>query len=205
MKWWAFAVCACPLLFGTAHAGTEQGLNAIAAGDGERAVRELSGDAKAGDVRAGELLGDIFAEGLGGVAKDGGAAHDWYFQAARRGHADSQYKLGLFYSEGKLAPRDLRRAEDWFTSASRLHHAKAQLALSRFYFDRGYEAAKKTMRSGSDGANAYYWALLAEHYAKDDPVRKDARTMRERLSPMMPKDVATYIEGAVRQMTTQGR
>ncbi|MEO5372669.1 MAG: sel1 repeat family protein [Alphaproteobacteria bacterium] len=204
MKRWVLAGCIHLLLIGSALAGTAEALKALERGDGATAVRELTPEGHRGDPDACERLGDIHADGLGGVAKDGFAARDWYFQAARRGQPESQYKLAQLYAEGKGIGRDPRRAEDWFTAAARQRHARAQLSLGKMYLDRGYDPVRKMMRP-YDAANAYYWLMLAEHFAKDDSVRTDATTTRQRLAPMMPKDTAPGIEQSVRMMLSGQR
>lgn len=56
-------------------------------------------------------------------------AAQFYFEAARRGHAPAQHSLGIFYLTGKGVQQDRPEAEKWFRRAAAQGHAEAQRFL----------------------------------------------------------------------------
>lgn len=69
-------------------------------------------------------LGLIYRDGIG-VSKDSEKAWDWLDQAARKGHADAQYALGMMQLAGEAPDID---GADWFREAAGKGHVLAQLA-----------------------------------------------------------------------------
>ena len=57
-------------------------------------------------------LGDIYNFG-DGVVQDDGRAFKLYRQAARQGHANSQFNLGVMYREGRGCEQSHERAVEW--------------------------------------------------------------------------------------------
>lgn len=55
--------------------------------------------------------------------------------AAKAGDKDAQYKLGLYYAEGKLAPVNYSQALYWLQQASAQAHIPAQVKLGYMYFN----------------------------------------------------------------------
>lgn len=53
-------------------------------------------------------------------------AAELFRQAAEQGDAESQYRLGLLYQEGRVVQRDSDLAAKWFRKAAEQGHAKAQ-------------------------------------------------------------------------------
>ena len=76
-----------------ANAGPlEDGLVAYYTDDYAKALRILRPLAEQGDIRAQNLLGNIYAEGKG-VPEDYAEAVKWYRKAAEQGDASAQYHL----------------------------------------------------------------------------------------------------------------
>ena len=56
-------------------------------------------------------------------------AAQWYFEAARKGHADAQYALGVLFLTGSGVVQSNAEARKWFTRAARQGHADARSYL----------------------------------------------------------------------------
>jgi TPR repeat protein len=89
-------------------------------------------------------------EGVGGAAKDGAAAAAYYARAARFGHTQSLYNLGIMLVRGDGVPRNAIRACQRWRQAADVGHAPSQFNLAnqcvqaspnpmskRLQFDRG--------------------------------------------------------------------
>jgi TPR repeat protein len=90
-------------------------------------------------------LGLIYRDGIG-VSKDSEKAWDWLDQAARKGHRDAQYALGMMQLAGDAPDLD---GADWFETAAERGHVLAQLAAGEEAENRGRFAS------------AYAWYALA--------------------------------------------
>lgn len=70
--------------------------------------------ARSGNADAEELIGVMYAMGLG-VPKDEERAFEWYLRASLKGHPGAQSGLGWYYEVGKgIAAPDLVRAYLWY-------------------------------------------------------------------------------------------
>jgi len=77
-------------------------------------MEELRGPARAGNATAEELIGTMYALGLG-VAQDDMRAFEWYLRAAMKGHAGAMSGVGWYYEVGRgLRAPDLVRAYMWY-------------------------------------------------------------------------------------------
>ena len=78
------------------------------------AMGELLLAARSGNAEAEELIGVMYASGLG-VERDDVRAFDWYLRASMKGHAGAQSGIGWYYEVGRGLPaRDLVRAYAWY-------------------------------------------------------------------------------------------
>jgi TPR repeat protein len=106
----AFAVIA-----GRANAGLEEGKAAMVANDFKTALVEFLPAAQAGNADAEELIGVLYAMGLG-VERDDRRAFDWYLRASLKSHPGAQSGIGWYYEIGRGMPApDLVRAYAWYT------------------------------------------------------------------------------------------
>jgi TPR repeat protein len=81
----------------------------------EQAYTELAPAAKAGNADAEELIGIMYAMGLG-VERDDVRAFEWYLRSSMKGHPGSQSAVGWYYEVGRGMPApDLTRAYMWYT------------------------------------------------------------------------------------------
>ncbi len=81
----------------------------------EQAMAELLPAARSGNAEAEELVGVMYALGLG-VDQDDIRAFEWYLRASLKGHAGAQSGIGWYYEVGRGMPApDLVRAYMWYT------------------------------------------------------------------------------------------
>ena len=88
------------------------------AGEFEQARSEFEIYARSGNADAEELIGVMYALGLG-VARDDARAFDWYLRSSLKGHPGAQSGLAWYYEVGRGIPApDLVRAYLWYTLSS---------------------------------------------------------------------------------------
>ncbi|WP_299776991.1 tetratricopeptide repeat protein [uncultured Roseobacter sp.] len=81
----------------------------------EEAYEALWPAARSGNADAEELMGVMYAMGLG-VPRDDIRAFDWYLRSAMKGHPGAQSGVGWYYEVGRGMPApDLVRAYMWYT------------------------------------------------------------------------------------------
>lgn len=74
-------------------------------------------------------LANLYVFGLGvpkGETDPDQRAAQFYFEAARRGHAAAQHALGILYLTGKGVQQDQAEAVKWFRRAAAQGHTEAQ-------------------------------------------------------------------------------
>ena len=78
------------------------------------AMNELWPAARSGNADAEELIGVMYAMGLG-VEQDYARAFEWYLRSAMKGHPGAQSGVGWYYEVGLGMPEpDLVRAYMWY-------------------------------------------------------------------------------------------
>ena len=83
-------------------------------GSFKKAMEELLPAARSGNADAEELIGIMYAMGLG-VERDDIRAFDWYLRASMKGHPGAQSGVGWYYEIGRGMPApDLVRAYTWY-------------------------------------------------------------------------------------------
>ena len=112
MKYWVL----CIVFFSTfALADIEEARDAMEANKFDQAMQMLRPAANAGNADAEELIGIMYAMGLG-VTQDDRRAFEWYLRSAMKGHAGAQSGVGWYYEVGRGLPSiDLVRAYMWYT------------------------------------------------------------------------------------------
>lgn len=92
----------------------ETGRDFMDAGNFEQAMKEFIPAAKTGNADAEELIGVLYAMGLG-VERDDVRAFEWYMRASLKGHAGAQSGIGWYYEVGRgINAPDLVRAYTWY-------------------------------------------------------------------------------------------
>lgn len=80
----------------------------------EEAMQALLPAARSGNADAEELIGVMYAMGLG-VPRDDVRAFEWYLRSAMKGHPGAQSGIGWYYEVGRGVPEpDLVRAYLWY-------------------------------------------------------------------------------------------
>ena len=99
----------------TANADMSAALRAWSENDFQKAMTELVPEAEAGNSTAQELIGVLYALGLG-VEQDREKAFEWYLISAENGHAGAQSGVGWYYEVGiGGVPVDFVKAHMWYT------------------------------------------------------------------------------------------
>ncbi|GAA6207314.1 hypothetical protein NBRC116601_06070 [Cognatishimia sp. WU-CL00825] len=81
----------------------------------QQAYAELWPAARSGNADAEELIGVMYAMGLG-VDRDDQRAFEWYLRSSLKGHPGAQSGIGWYYEVGRGMPApDLVRAYMWYT------------------------------------------------------------------------------------------
>lgn len=102
-------------LAGPALAELEAARDLMEEGRFEEAREALWPAARSGNAEAEELIGVMYAMGLG-VPRDDQRAFEWYLRAAMKGHPGAQSGVGWYYEIGRGLPApDLVRAYMWYT------------------------------------------------------------------------------------------
>lgn len=98
-----------------AFADIEEARDLMEEGKFEQAREALLPAARSGNADAEELIGVMYAMGLG-VPRDDVRAFEWYLRSSMKGHAGAQSGVGWYYEVGRGLPApDLVRAYMWYT------------------------------------------------------------------------------------------
>ncbi|MEL6452159.1 MAG: tetratricopeptide repeat protein [Pseudomonadota bacterium] len=98
-----------------AIAEIEEARDLMEAGAYEEAYEALWPAARSGNADAEELIGVMYALGLG-VPRDDERAFEWYLRSSMKGHPGAQSGVGWYYEVGRGMPApDLVRAYMWYT------------------------------------------------------------------------------------------
>ena len=97
-----------------AFAEIENARDLMEEGKFAEAMEELLPAARSGNAEAEELIGIMYAMGLG-VERDDMRAFDWYLRSSMKGHPGAQSGVGWYYEIGRGMPApDLIRAYTWY-------------------------------------------------------------------------------------------
>ncbi|MDW3181622.1 tetratricopeptide repeat protein [Roseobacter sp.] len=103
------------LLSPPAFAEIEEARDMMEEGRFEEAYDALWPAARSGNADAEELIGVMYAMGLG-LPRDDIRAFEWYLRSAMKGHPGAQSGVGWYYEVGRGMPApDLVRAYMWYT------------------------------------------------------------------------------------------
>lgn len=99
---------------GTSYADIREARRLMEAGEFARAMQRLLPAAQSGNADAEELIGVMYAMGLG-VERDVERAFEWYLRASLKGHPGAQSGVGWYYETGRGMPApDLVRGYLWY-------------------------------------------------------------------------------------------
>ena len=109
------AVLGLTLMSTPAFSEIEEARDMMETGKFDEAMKELWPAARSGNADAEELIGVMYAMGLG-VERDDLRAFEWYLRSAMKGHPGAQSGVGWYYEVGRGMPApDLVRAYMWYT------------------------------------------------------------------------------------------
>jgi TPR repeat protein len=139
------------LLASPAFAEIEEARDLMEAGDFTEAYAMLEPAARSGNADAEELIGVMYAMGLG-VERDDQRAFEWYLRSSLKGHPGAQSGIGWYYEIGRGMPApDLVRAYMWYTLSAIGGDPDAAISLE--------EVVKKMTQEEIDKAH-----ILVEDY-----------------------------------------
>ena len=111
----AAVVAILPLEIGTANTSLRKARDLMEKNKFKEAKDALWPLARSGNADAEELIGVLYAMGLG-VPRDDARAFEWYLRASMKGHPGAQSGVGWYYEVGRGIPSpDLVRAYMWYT------------------------------------------------------------------------------------------
>ena len=108
-----FVIFFCSIAF-IVHADIEKARDLMEDNHFKEAMLQLIPAARSGNADAEELIGVMYAMGLG-VERDDIRAFEWYLRSAMKGHPGAQSGVGWYYEIGRGMPApDLIRAYMWY-------------------------------------------------------------------------------------------
>ena len=145
--------------------------------DASNLVEQCNTAANQGEMRAQNLVGIIYDEGLG-VPVDHLEALKWFMKSANQGYANAQCNLATMYYNGKGVNQDYNEAEKWIRKAAEQGNASAQLNLGFMYsngkgVNQDYNEAEKWYRKAAEQGNASAQFNLGNRYYDGKGVKKD--------------------------------
>ncbi len=136
-----------------ARADFDKGNKAFQRGDYATALTELLPLAKQGDPKAQQILGEMYANGLG-VDQDYAAALKWDQLSAEQDFAPAMADLGDLYYYGNGVPEDQAEALKWYKKGADKGDPAAEYAYGLIFHD-GSAGQKQ------DFGTAFNWFLRA--------------------------------------------
>ena len=140
-------------------------------------VEKCNTAANQGDMRAQNLVGIIYGEGIG-VPLDHLEAMKWFRKSANQGLANAQCNLGYVYYIGKGVNQDYNEAVKWFRKAAEQGYANAQFYLGVMYengqgVNQDYNEAEKWYRKAAEQGYANAQFNLGGIYKNGKGVNQD--------------------------------
>jgi Phr family secreted Rap phosphatase inhibitor len=111
--------------------------------------------AKSGDIDAQTMLGEMYLDGINGVAVDHEKAFFWLSKAAKRGDPQAEYLLAFMYENGLYVVKNMPRAIKWYKEAARKGDVLAQYNLALIYKE-GKDGVAKDMKE------AFKWLRMVQ-------------------------------------------
>ena len=130
-----------------------------------------------GNAESCYMLAEKYYNGIG-VEKNREIAKDWYYQAAKKGHASAQYMYGYILCVSARGEKDLALGVKYVKASANKLHTGAMLLLARNYFygvgvkkseRKAFKVWKKASEIGCPEAQ-YYLGLC---YDKGIYVKRD--------------------------------
>lgn len=135
--------------------------------------------AEAGNAVAQYNLGNMHADGMGGLQKDYAEAVKWYQKSADQGYGFAQNNVGIAYKNGQGVAQDYVEAVKWFTKAAEQNIAVAQNTLGAIYatgvegIPQDYTKAVQWYQKAAENNDANGQLNLGSMYTSGNGVKKD--------------------------------
>ncbi|KAK3842082.1 MAG: hypothetical protein J3R72DRAFT_523840 [Linnemannia gamsii] len=136
-------------------------------------MRNFAVKAKEGDIESQNSLANFYKYGLEGVSRNDKLAMEWYSKAAEQGHAEAQFRMGGYYSEGFAVPKDYAKAMEWFLKSARQGNCDAQFSV-------GY------MHAGGDGVPEDKNKALEWMYREETDTQEGLQAIRPVYNTSVP-------------------
>lgn len=139
-----------------AHADIREARDLMEASRFSEAYDLLLPAAQSGNADAEELIGVMYAMGLG-RERDDVRAFDWYMRASLKGHPGAQSGIGWYYEVGRGLPApDLVRAYAWYTLSAMGGDPDAAISQEEVAKRMRTEDIERALLLVSDYANWLY-------------------------------------------------
>ncbi len=131
----------------------------------ERAIVYYERAAKAGLADAQYAMATIYADGIGGRARDDAEARRWLGLAAQQNFDTAQVDLGTWLIEGRGGPRDEKRGFRILKGVAEAGNVAAQARVAKLYLNG--------IGTDPDSIFAAAWYILARRAGLTDPQLED--------------------------------
>lgn len=120
----------------------------------KKALKWYKQAAKRGNLRAMVRVGDLYADGCGGVWHSFRRAEEWYQRAAAEGDDEAMYNLGFLCTESE----EYDTAKEWWEQAAAAGNAEAMRGLGELYAEglgvlQDYEKARSWWEQAAAAGN----------------------------------------------------
>jgi len=102
--------------------------------DPAKAVRIFKQAAVKGDGASMNALGNLYAKGDAGLAKDVSSAIDYYKNAGQSGYSAGYYNLAKLYKDDVLLPQDFQQSVNYSQAGAAMGDANCKNLLAYYYF-----------------------------------------------------------------------
>ena len=165
----------------------EDGEQALQQHQFDKALRAFTVAADAGDNRAMNGLGNLYANG-NGVTKDYRQAVQWYEKGAAAGSGAAMANLGELYEQGMGVAKDYQLARQWYEKGANAGNGHAMDGMGVIYHNgegvaRDYQVARRWYEKAIAAGDIHAMSNLAVLYSNGYGVPKDydrARKLNEK-------------------------
>ena len=158
----------------SASAMPSEAIEAFQNHDYATVLRDCDGPAKAGDAMCQDLIGQLYANGLG-VKADPAAALRWFQLSAAQGNPIAAYNLGRAYETGAGVAKNLGEAAKWYakSAAGGMPYAEWRLAYLAIEVNHDWKEGLKMLRPAAAQGVPEAQMVLGAAYESGNGVRRN--------------------------------
>lgn len=175
---WLCALAALTTIFGAAavHAAPEAALQAFNHDDYATVRRLCDEPAKSGDAACQDMIGMIYAYGLGVPADPKAAVHLFQLAAAQGNHT-AEYNLGHAYEFGQGVPKNIDEAENWYAKSAEagVPYAQYRLGVIAVNVHKNWKTGLKWIRPAAAQGLTEAQAALGIAYERGDGIKRNPK------------------------------